>query len=356
MLTIATQTHTQTPNTSFNRLKPLRVLTSNVRGVIKNWDSIKQLNLDNYDILLLNEIWQVRDHEKLVLSNFTLANLEQRTDRRGGGVLIFIRNTLKFEKIDSPFVSGVIETTSIKIDNVIITSLYRAPSGNKQTFVDSLQEWVVNQTNKDLYIAGDFNLNLMSNDTEFYNQIEARTGLKPKIHDVTRIESNSCIDNILTNIDGTHMCTKLSIADHLALKSILYVKVKRDPAKKFKYREMKESNWNTFKMNISNIIVRGNDLDRKWSNLLYDIKTIVTKSFPEKESRIKYNFSMSQGLLKSKNKKNRLLRRYKRGEVEKEVYTRYNKIYRKLVLKEQELAFKTNLEKSGHDSKKNGMY
>ncbi len=61
---------------------------------------------------------------------------------------------------------------------------------------------------------------------------------------------------------------------------------------------------------------------------------------------------MSQGLLKSKNKKNKLLRKFKRGEIEKEVYLRYNKIYRKLVLKEQEDAFKNNLIKSGNDSKK----
>ena len=98
MLTIATQQHTQTQNTSINRLKPLRVLTSNVRGVIKNWDSIKQLNLNNYDILLFNEIWQVRDYEKIILDDFNLANIAQRTERRGGGVLIFIRKTLKFEK------------------------------------------------------------------------------------------------------------------------------------------------------------------------------------------------------------------------------------------------------------------
>jgi len=306
MLTIATQQHTQTQNTSINRLKPLRVLTSNVRGVIKNWDSIKQLNLNNYDILLFNEIWQVRDYEKIILDDFNLANI----------------------------------------------ALYRAPSGNKLNFVDTLQEWVSTLNNKDLYIAGDFNLNQRGNDIEHFNQIEASTGLKPRINEITRIESNNCIDNILTTFEGTHICTKISIADHLALKSVIYVQIKREPLKKFKYREMKESNWCTFKSKISTLPIRGNNIESKWSNLLYDIKQIVIASFPEKQSNIKYSFCMSQGLLKSKNIKNNLLRKYKRGEIEKEVYTRYNKIYRKLVLKEQETAFKTNLDKSGNDSKK----
>jgi hypothetical protein len=31
----------------------LRVFTSNVRGIVKNWDSLSQVNLDKYDILLL---------------------------------------------------------------------------------------------------------------------------------------------------------------------------------------------------------------------------------------------------------------------------------------------------------------
>jgi len=347
------QQHTQTTNTSNSHFKSLRVLTSNVRGVIKNWDSIKQqINLNNYDILLFNEIWQVRDHEQLILENFNLANIAQREERRGGGVLIFVKSTLKYEKLNTPFIPGVIETTSVLIDNTIFTSIYRAPSGNKQTFVDSLQDWVTTQLNKDLYIAGDFNINLLNNDIEYFNQIEARTGLKPRINDITRVESHSCIDNVLTTLDGMHSCTKITIADHLALKSTLHVKIKKDPPRIYKYREMKENNWSTFRANLLNLNIRGNDIDNKWSNLLYDIKNIVTNSFPEKKSKIKYNFSMSQGLLKSKNKKNKLLRKFKRGEIEKEVYLRYNKIYRKLVLKEQEDAFKNNLIKSGNDSKK----
>jgi len=61
---------------------------------------------------------------------------------------------------------------------------------------------------------------------------------------------------------------------------------------------------------------------------------------------------MSQGLLKSKHKKNKLLRQYKRGLIQKEVYLRYNNIYRKLVLKEKENTFNQKLEACGRNSKK----
>jgi len=312
--------------------------------------------LNNYDILLFNEIWQVKDHEVLTLNNFKLVNLVQRDGRKGGGVAIFVRENIIVEKLDSPFITGIIETASIKINNTIFCSLYRPPSGNKQSFSDNLNDWITTLNNRDLYIAGDFNLNIYNTDKAYFDTIEANTGLKPCISDVTRVATGSCIDNILTTVQGKHLVTKISIADHLGLRSNLKIKIKKEQPKAFTYRSMKESNWNTFHQKISIISIRGSNLNSKWSNLLYDIKQSITTSFPEKESKIKYTFSMSQGLLKSKHKKNKLLRQFKRGEIEKEVYLRYNRIYRQLIIKEKEKSFIQRMEESGKDSKKNGMY
>ncbi len=220
-----THTHTQTTQIQSDHSKSLRVFSSNVRGLIKHWDPISQINLNNYDILLFNEIWQVKDHEVLIIENFKLANLKQRDGRKGGGVIIFVRENIIAEKIDSPFINGVIETAAIKINNAIFTSLYRPPSGNKQTFVENLQDWILSLNNRDVYIAGDFNLNVNGTDKEFFDSIESTTGLKPSITEVTRIASNNCIDNILTTIQGTHRVTTIAIADHLGLKSNLKIKV-----------------------------------------------------------------------------------------------------------------------------------
>ena len=115
---------------------------------------------------------------------------------------------------------------------------------------------------------------------------------------------------------------------------------------------MKDRNWIKFSGEIAKIAIRGNTTDEKWTNVTNDIKSSVEKSFPEKETNKHYKFIMSQGLLKSKNTKNKLLKRYKRGLIDKEVYIRYNKIYRKLVTKEQETTFHDKLVKSGVDYKK----
>jgi len=307
----------------------LRTFTSNVRGLVKNWDAIQQIDTNSYDIILLNEIWQIKDFENISIENFEIANIYQRENQRGGGVIIYIKKDIKYEKFDSPIEQGLIETTSIKVENNIFTSLYRPPSGNKQLFCENLTEWISSLNNKNIYLAGDFNINNLNHERMYFNNIEASTGLVAKITNITRIQSDSCIDNILTNLTGNHKVSTISIADHQGLISSLETTVNRiSTEEKFKYRLMKEQNWQKFKEEVTKLRINGNNIDEKWSNLCSDIKSAVDKSFPIIWSKKKYEFDMSRGLLKSKNKKNKLLQQYKRGQIAKETYIAYNKVYR----------------------------
>jgi hypothetical protein len=60
---------------------------------------------------------------------------------------------------------------------------------------------------------------------------------------------------------------------------------------------------------------------------------------------------MSTGLLKSKDKKNKLLRQYRQGIIPKEVYINYNRVYRKLIKKEQCNLFQQDLNNAGNNGK-----
>ena len=233
-----TQTQTQSIN---NQSCVLRIFSSNVRGIVNNWDAIKQIKLDQYDILLFNEIWQIRDFEKLIIPNFILANLFQRTNNRGGGTLIFIRENIEFKKFVSPINDGIIETTSIIIDNNVFVALYRPPSGNKLQFTDELIDWIESLGNKNIFISGDFNINFLSNEKTYFEKIKSATNLNIGISHITRIASNSCIDNVLTNLNGSHTVSLICIADHQGLISKVNVKkLAKKEIKKFTYREMKE--------------------------------------------------------------------------------------------------------------------
>jgi len=354
-VSIKAPTHTQIPphptTTTPQRPSSLRIFTSNVRGLIKNWINLQQIDLSKYDILIFNEIWQIRDFENASLSGFKIANLYQRDQQRGGGVIIYVKEGFSTEKLESPVVNGVIESTAININNIIVTAVYRPPSGNKLEFTDQLINWITHQRNKDIYISGDFNLNYIGHDKNYYDSIETSTGLLAAITDVTRIESNSCIDNILTNVPGTNLVSSICIADHQGLIS----KLDRNTEKVtsvFTYREMKEKNWLNFNKELPKIKIRGTTINENWSNLCDDIKALIERVFPLKTSKKEFKFTMSQGLLKSKNKKNKLLKQYKRGQIEKERYIAYNKIYRKLIAKEQENNFREKMAQCGTDSKK----
>jgi len=259
----------------------IRVFTSNVRGLVKNWTIIKQLNTSNYDVLLFNEIWQVRDFEILKIPEFNLVHSYQRTNSKGGGAIVFVKSNLKAEKIDSPIIEGIIETASVKIGNNIFTSLYRPPSGNKQRFVEELSSWIENQHNKKIYIGGDFNLNFLGSDKVHYEAIEIRTNLKPNINNITRIASGTCIDNILTDLNGIHKVSNICIADHQGLTSQMKLNDIKREREKYKYREMKEENWRKFSLETAKLTIRGTTIDEKWNNLTSDIKKSVSESFPE---------------------------------------------------------------------------
>lgn len=43
----------------------LNILSSNVRGIINNWEALLKINWEEYDFLALNEIWAIKDFEVL---------------------------------------------------------------------------------------------------------------------------------------------------------------------------------------------------------------------------------------------------------------------------------------------------
>jgi len=321
-----------------------------VRGLIKNWTSLNQINLSNFDILLLNEIWKVNDYEHLLIEDFKLAHIIQRNHSRGGGTAIFVRKELNYEIIPSPFQEGTIETSACKINNTVFCSLYRPPQGSKDVCTDTIIEWIESLRNQNVFVAGDWNINMLT-ERDRLETIENSTNTKFKINNITRIASGTCIDNILTNMEGLYKVSNICIADHQGLEAKINITCTKKPKEKFKYREMKECNWQKFKNEIEKISVRGRETEDKWNNLIDDIRIAVNLSFPIKERNQQYKFTMSQGLLKSKNKKNRLLRQYRRGEIQKEVYTKYNKIYRKLIHTEKENDFHKKLLDAGTNTK-----
>ena len=98
---------------------------------------------------------------------------QARSGRRGGGVSIYIHNSLKFKKrSDLSINSKDIESLTLgilsnKTRNVLVNVLYRPPIGQYEQFENFLTTFFsrTKSCNKNIHIADDFNLNLMGHDT-----------------------------------------------------------------------------------------------------------------------------------------------------------------------------------------------
>ena len=332
------------------RENTIRLLCSNVRGLVCNWHVAESFDWNLYDIVAFNEVWQIKNFENIVKEGFEVKTCRLRENSRGGGTVIFTKIGLEVKPLVTPFIEGTIETTGIKIGRLNFINIYRPPNGNKDQFTDTLMQYLDTLGGQQILIGGDFNLNLIGGNTWIKSICDAYR-LEAKIRDITRIESSTCIDNYLTNVDGSFLVNELMIADHQAITAELKLAYCKAEKEVHMYREMKESNWLLFNHNIHNLVVSGETIEDRWTSLLQGVKTVVDDSFPIKQTTRKYHFTMSQGLLKSKDKKNKLLRQYKQGRIPKEEFTRYNSVYRKLIKTEQSTAFSNNLQAAGNNGK-----
>lgn len=112
----------------------------------------------DFDVLILSETWLSGD-DRLLLKNFDSVRFN-RPDRRGGGVAILIRATLRYQNIYIPYnANGKIEACAVSISlnntSVTIVSVYKPPDS-----VVSVGEWETFFNlfpNRNLILAGDFN-------------------------------------------------------------------------------------------------------------------------------------------------------------------------------------------------------
>ena len=110
--------------------------------------------------------------------------------------------------------------------NIIVNTFYRQPAGKIKPFKEYLKSVLskLKNSNKQLYLIGDFNLNLLdySTNTKVKNFINLlfQHGLMPLINKPTRVTRRSAtlIDLIITNQFHNSLCTtgiiKTQISDH----------------------------------------------------------------------------------------------------------------------------------------------
>ena len=217
------------------------ILHLNIRSLNKNFEDF-ELFLSSlkhkFNVICLSETWAkdyvVRNTE-FHLPNYNVIHQQRTSNKQGGGVCIFIHNSLSYKLLNEFCVSTEnneslsIEILNNKSKNKIINLTYRPPDGNTKPFHDYLKSFLTKRSiqTKHIYLVGDVNLNLLDYEANskvknFVNLL-FQNGMVPVINKPTRVFKNktSIIDHIYTNSLFAHVVNprivKTDITDHFPI-------------------------------------------------------------------------------------------------------------------------------------------
>ena len=198
------------------------------------------LENENLDIMCITEHWLTQDELLLVnLDGFIRTSFYCRPSSAHGGAGIFlkksisnyfIRTDIVDMSIENHFEVAAIELSAQSVSQrLVVVALYRPPQGSIQTFLDKMHEllYTLNKgrnTNKQIVIAGDFNINFLDSNCMFTTQIVdllVQFNMDITITAATRVTNTSatCIDNIVTNVSEERRTSTVKdwlLSDHLA--------------------------------------------------------------------------------------------------------------------------------------------
>lgn len=150
-----------------------------------------------------------------------------RSDKRGGGVAIYLKQHLSCSVLDEySVVDRTRESLVIQLEKALVAVVYRAPTGDKDLFLSFLENMLryMCSTSLSFLIMGDININTIASDThstDFFSLI-ASYGCYNQISLHTRItgECATSLDVCLTNLGSNDIISGAfsgDISDHLPI-------------------------------------------------------------------------------------------------------------------------------------------
>ena len=255
--------------------------------------------------------------------------------------------------------------------NIIVGCVYRPPNQNTALFLDKLNDILshISKDNKQCYVMGDFNLDLLQYNhhtptQEFIDTLFSFAFI-PLISNPTRLTSYSAtlIDNIFTNNLSQNVLNGVvlnDLSDHLPVFAYFSGQtLTRDRDNKAFTRRFTDENLRNFNKNVSNTnwsSLLDEDPNMAYNNFIDEYSRIYNACFPLKaiKGKLLNNRSspwISPGLLKSINKKNRLYKKFiKSPSLSNErIYKTYKNKLNHLIRLAKRKYYDTKFESAKHD-------
>lgn len=212
------------------------------------------------DIIILNETWLLKQEINLFqLPNYS-AIYNCRSDKKGGGTVIFVSNNIIKYKILAckDKYNQILIQLEMKKHNITVGTMYRHEA-NMQEFFEELEQIICKH--KNLIFAGDMNINLLNKNSTHTNEyLNLLSNYEFEIKNIidnnhfTRNASGSIIDHVFSDLYQTIevRIQNISFSDHNALffDSNMDVKVDRNTVTK----EFKITDYEKYKTKVCDSI------------------------------------------------------------------------------------------------------
>ena len=320
-------------NTLKNK-KGLSIIHFNIRSLNANFKNLDmyltQLEI-KFDVVAITETWFSNN---TVSSVFNIKGYDlyyvSRNEGKGGGVALYVNSSIKSKQIESMSlcVEDSFECVTVELllegsRNVIISCIYRKPATKLDDFTNKLEDLYSNiKNNKVIYLCGDYNINLLKQDTHVPTKHFLDTmfslGLCPLISKPSRITSNSAtlIDNIFTNELKHENISGLvlnDISDHLPVFTWYGCKVKSHNDQPTVYKrnidsESLQSLISDLEMQAWEEVYSQEDANLCYNAFLHTFKSLLDKHCPMSVKHFKKGRKqkpwLTKGLINACKKKN----------------------------------------------------
>jgi hypothetical protein len=324
------------------------------------WEEKKSLP----DIILLQEIWTVRDPKSFTLNGFQPLIFKCRQGGQGGGVGIYVKEGINFKlNPNSIFMEKVFESIFIDVEigkrSFTIGSLYRCigrhptlgPKDQLSTFYGLLHNLLNDTNSRELVFGGDLNLDVLKiqSDPNVIQYVDTlfTNGCLQVVTRPTRCTNHSatCLDHFITNVEQAVFKSALlvsKISDHFPIFFSLQINKPKAKHNFVTCRDFSEPNINQFFNQLSitdwSPAINCEDAEASFNNFLKIYNQHHNLFFKPRNPRFNKNVHkiekwMTTGLLTSRKTKLYLAKIcfINPSQQANEKYNNYLNMYNKLV-------------------------
>lgn len=264
-------------------MSKLKIAHINARSMLAGFADFKSTLLDNaYDIFMITETWfgpQV-DDDSVHIGGYSLVR-NDRSDRRGGGVCMYIKSNLKYQVIEVGQYGFGQLWIKLKVfkRSYCMGVVYRSSETGVNEFLDAFEEvfFNVSPVCDDIICMGDINIDLLDldcNDTKKFLSLLEDLDLLQLITEPTRlsITRNSLLDVVICSKGSEISSSGVKYVNNLRTDHELTYCFLKGPQNRFcpiykTFRDYRNFNYHVFVQDLQSLpfmeLIYMNSLDEK---------------------------------------------------------------------------------------------